>query len=38
MMGLRKSLRMIEEEGLERIWTRTATLARATRAAGEAIA
>jgi aspartate aminotransferase-like enzyme len=37
MMGLRKSLQMIKEDTLERIWERTARLARATRAAGEAL-
>jgi aspartate aminotransferase-like enzyme len=37
MMGLRKSLEMIKAEGIENIWKRTARLARATRAAGEAI-
>ena len=37
MMGLRKALAMIREEGLEKIWARTARLARATRAAAEAI-
>lgn len=37
MMGLRKSLQMIREDTLEKIWKRTARLARATRAAGEAL-
>lgn len=37
MMGLRKALQMIRSDGLEKIWQRTARLARATRAAGEAI-
>ena len=37
MMGLRKALQMIRSEGIENVWKRTARLARATRAAGEAI-
>ena len=35
--GLRVALEMIHEIGIERIWTRTACLARATRAAAEAL-
>jgi len=37
MMGLRKSLQMIRADGIENIWRRTARLAAATRAAGEAV-
>lgn len=37
LMGVRRALRMIREEGLESIWARTARLARATRAACEAM-
>jgi serine---pyruvate transaminase len=37
MMGLRRALEMIREEGIEKIWARTARLARATRAAVEAM-
>lgn len=37
MMGLRRALQLIKAEGIENIWKRTACLARATRAAGEAI-
>jgi aspartate aminotransferase-like enzyme len=37
MMGLRRSLQMIKAETMESIWKRTARLAKATRAAGEAI-
>jgi serine---pyruvate transaminase len=37
MMGLRKSLQMIRADGIETIWKRTARLAAATRAAGEAV-
>jgi serine---pyruvate transaminase len=37
MMGLRKSLEMIRADGIETIWKRTARLAAATRAAGEAM-
>ncbi|MBI5864059.1 MAG: alanine--glyoxylate aminotransferase family protein [Planctomycetes bacterium] len=35
--GLVKALDLLLEEGLEKIWTRVATMAAATRAAGEAI-
>lgn len=37
MMGLRRALQLIREEGIEKVWQRTARLARATRAAGEAM-
>jgi aspartate aminotransferase-like enzyme len=37
MMGLHKALEMIRAEGIEHVWKRTARLARATRAAGEAM-
>jgi len=37
MMGLRKSLQMIRADGMENIWKRTAKLAKAMRAAGEAM-
>lgn len=37
MMGLRAALEMIRAEGIERIWARTARLARATRAAVQAL-
>ncbi len=36
-MGLRKALEMIRAEGLENIWQRTTALARATRAAAQAM-
>jgi aspartate aminotransferase-like enzyme len=37
MMGLRKALQLIKADGIENIWKRTARLAQATRAAGQAI-
>ncbi len=37
MMGARRALAIIRDEGLEVIWKRTARLARATRAAGAAM-
>ncbi|HPZ97488.1 MAG TPA: alanine--glyoxylate aminotransferase family protein, partial [Phycisphaerae bacterium] len=37
LRGLQVALRMMREEGMENIWRRTATLARATRAAVEAM-
>ncbi len=37
MKGLRRALQMIRQETIERVWRRTARLARATRAAGEAM-
>ena len=37
VMAARKSLASIREEGIENIWTKSSKLARATRAAGEAI-
>lgn len=37
MMGVRKALEMIRAEGIENVWRRTARLARATRAAAEAM-
>ena len=37
MMGARRALHMIREEGMEAIWARTARLARATRAAAAAM-
>lgn len=37
MMGLRRALGMIKADTMETIWQRTARLARATRAAGEAL-
>ena len=37
MYGLRKALQMIRAEGIEHVWSRTARLAQATRAAVEAM-
>jgi serine---pyruvate transaminase len=37
LMGLRKALQMIRADGLENVWARTARLARATRAAVQAM-
>jgi aspartate aminotransferase-like enzyme len=37
MRGARKSLELILAEGIENVWKRTASLARATRAAAEAL-